>query len=278
MRPGAPVTAAGKVGDVNRRRPVVVAIACALVALPSCATFNRNDIAAEVGGRSLTAKAIEALAAAGDQPASADQLRDQLTKWIRVNVLEASTGTPAPVTAPTAADLDARYTQALAAIGSGQAQTNYEAGVNGPLICLRAITVDSLDDANEVLTTLQSGTSFADAAHQFSTDTIIAAAGGIVTGPDNSECLDPSGVNPAVVAALQDTPVGQPIAADLETFFAVLMLRPYNELLPESQSLIASTSVSQDQLDEIVDAAHIYVDPRYGRWDPDSGSVVTLSS
>ena len=56
------------------------------------------------------------------------------------------------------------------------------------------------------------------------------------------------------------------------------MLRPYDDLLPESKSLIASASVSQDRLDAIVDAADVYVDPRYGRWDPASGSVVALTS
>ena len=56
------------------------------------------------------------------------------------------------------------------------------------------------------------------------------------------------------------------------------MLRPYDELLPESKTLIAGAVVSQDQLDALVAAADIYVDPRYGRWDPASGSVVTLTS
>ena len=67
-------------------------------------------------------------------------------------------------------------------------------------------------------------------------------------------------------------------APDLGPFSAVLLLRPYNELLPESQALIANASVPQEQLDAIVGTAKIYVDPRYGRWDPDSGSVVTLTS
>ena len=146
------------------------------------------------------------------------------------------------------------------------------------MICLAAITVASIDDANSVLTTLQSGTSFADAARQFSTDAAIKEAGGVVKDANGNECLDPTTVNPAVTAALNDTAVGQPIAADLGTFSAVLLMRPYDELLPESQTSIARASVTQAQLNAIVDGADIYVDPRYGRWDPASGSVVTLSS
>jgi hypothetical protein len=263
---------------VNRRRSAVLVAACALIALSSCATFNRNDDAAKVGDRSLTAKAAEALAAAGGQPASGDQLRAQLTKWIRVTVLEASVGSAPPTSPTTSADLDARLTKAIAGLAGDKAKTLYETGVSSPVICLAAITVASLDDANSVLATLNSGTPFADLARQKSTDTVIAQAGGIVKGGPNGdqECLAPSGVNTAVVTALKDTPVGQPIAADLGTFFAVLMLRPYEDLLPASQALLANAVVSQDQLDAIVDAATIYVDPRYGRWDAATGSVVTL--
>src|SRR5215212_9974376 len=107
-------------------------------------------------------------------------------------------------------------------------------------MCLAAITVANIDYADKVLAAINSGTSFSDAAHQFSTDTVIADAGGVVKGRDGSECIAPNSVNPAVTAALKDTPVGQPIAADLDTFSAVLMLRQYDELSEESKKLIAS--------------------------------------
>jgi hypothetical protein len=55
------------------------------------------------------------------------------------------------------------------------------------------------------------------------------------------------------------------------------MLRPFEDLLPESQSLVATTVVTQDQLDALVDNADVYVDPRYGRWDAATGSVVELT-
>ncbi len=274
----------GNVRAVNRRRsalsacPVVAAL-FTLLTLTSCATFNRNDVAAKVGERSLSSTAVEALGATGDTAATGDQLREQLTKWIRVTVLEASNGTAAPTTPTTSADLDTRLSQAITTIAGDKARTTYETGLSGsPVVCLAAITVANIDDANNVLATVNSGTPFADAARQFSTDTVIGEAGGVVVSQDGSECMDPGNVNPAVTTALKDTPVGQPIAADLNTFSAVLMLRPFDDLLPESKSMIASAAVSQEQLDGIVNAAKIYVDPRYGRWDPASGSVVTLNS
>ena len=269
---------------MNRCRSASRTTACALICLSivitlsSCATFNRNDVAAKVGDRSLSAKAAETLAAAG-KTATGDQLRAELTKWIRVTVLEATTGAP-PVTAtPTAADLDARLSQALVTIAGDKLRTTYETGVGGsPVICLAAITVATIDDANSVLAKLNSGTKFADAAHQFSTDAVIAKDGGIVRGQDGGECIDPGAVNPSVITALKGTPVGQPIAATIGTFSAVLMLRPFDDLLPESKSKIAGAVVSQDQLDALVSDAKIYVDPRYGRWDPHTGAVVTLTS
>lgn len=269
---------------MNRRRPAAVTLIAtvtltALAALSSCATFNRNDVAAKVGDRSLSAQAAESLAAAG-KPATGDQLREELTKWIRVSVLEKSTGTAAPTPAPTTKDLDTRLSKALLVIAGDKAKTAYAAGVNGsPFICLAAITVATIDDANRVLATVESGTSFADAAHQFSTDTVIRDAGGVVKDQSGNECLDPRTVNnPSLITALQNATVGQPIAADLGTFSAVLMLRPFEDLLPASQALIASATVSQDQLDALVSAAKIYVDPRYGRWDSATGAVVTLTS
>ncbi len=267
---------------MNRRRstaPVIASALVVLISLTSCSTFNRNDMAAKVGDRSLSGKEVEALTATGGTAAAGDALRQELTTWIRVAVLETSSGTAEPATTSTPGDLDARLTKAIAAIGRDSARAAYEAGTGGsPLICLAAITVASIDEANNVLTSLQSGTSFADAAQQFSTDAVIKEAGGVVKDTNGNECIDPTTVNPAVTAALKDIPVGQPIAADLDTFSAVLMLRPYDELLPESQNSIASASVTQEQLSAIVDGADIYVDPRYGRWDPASGSVVTLSS
>jgi hypothetical protein len=269
---------------VNRRSSAAVAAVTlvaliSLTALSSCATFNRNDVAAQVGDRTLSAKAVAQLAAPAATP-TGDQLREELTKWIRVTVLETSTGTAAPTTTPTAAELDARLSQALLTIAGDKAKTAYEAGVNGsPFLCLAAIVVATIDDANSALAAVNSGTSFADAVQQFSTDAASRDAGGVVKDQSGNECLDPAAFGiPALTTALQGATVGQPLAADLGDFAAVLMLRPFEDLLPASQASIASATVSQDQLDALVSAAKIYVDPRYGRWDPATGAVVILTS
>lgn len=268
-----------------RRRSTVPAVACALIALTSalssCATVDRNDVAAKVGDASLSPKIAETLAATGGGAASGDDLRAQITKWIRTTVMESSTGQPPAAPPATTAELDTRYAVAVTAIAGDEAKALYESGVDSsPVVCLGAITAISSDDANRILALVQNGTAFADAARENSTDTVIASAGGIVKGGPNGddECLDPANVNPSVITVLRDTPVGQPIVADLDTFSAVLMLRPYEDLLPTSQLLIAGAVVPQDQLDAIVEGADVYVDPRYGRWDAVTGSVVAFAS
>jgi hypothetical protein len=250
--------------------------------MSSCATVDRNDVAAKVGEASLTPKVAETLAATGPLAATGDQLRAQITKWIRTAVLEEFNG-QGNVEPPTkSGDLDRRYTTAIVAIAGPDALDLYGSGVNGsPVICLAAITTATLEEANNVLTQLNNGTPFADAARANSLDTVIAQAGGIVRGGVNGdeECIDPQTVNnPALITALQPASVGVPFTAQLGNFAAVLMLRPFDELLPDSQALIASSVLQQGQLDALVDDADIYVDPRYGRWDTASGSVVALTT
>ena len=126
------------------------------------------------------------------------------------------------------------------------------------------------DDAKKVLAAITAGTSFADAAKQFSTDTTLAQNGGVVLDQNGAECLSSSTVNSTIVEVLGKLPVGLPAAVDLGTLTAVVAIRPFNTLKPESQQLVAAQA--------IVAKASVYVDPRYGRWDPVSASVVPLSS
>ena len=224
--------------------------AIGVLGLSSCATFNRNDVAARVGNDSLSSSAARALVTPDDQHTSGDLLRQQLTAWIKLDVLDEQ-----------------------------QSKAQYAKGLAGsPSVCLAAIPVASFDGTTEVMSALQSGMSFADAARQFSGNTALASSGGVVLAPDGTECMAPDGLAPAVATALQTTPVGQPVAADLDTFAAVLLLRPYDDLSFESRAVVAAASVSEAQLAVTLAGADIYVDPRYGRWNPETLSVVPLSS
>jgi hypothetical protein len=232
------------------RRSAVVAAAVSLLALSSCATFNRNDVAASVGSHSLSSAGARALVTPDDQHTIGDLLRQQMTAWIKLDVVDEQ-----------------------------QAKAQYDKGLAGSQsICLGAIPVVAIADTKPVLAALQSGMSFADAARQFSANQALAAGGGIVLAPDGTECMPPTGLAQAVADALKTTPVGQPIAADLGSFSAVLLLRPYSDLSFQARSVVAAASVSELQLAALLAGAHIYVDPRYGRWNAESLSVVPLTS
>ena len=225
------------------RRSAVLAAAASLLALSSCATFNRNDVAARVGGKSLSSAGARALVTPDDQHTIGDLLRQQMTAWIRLDVLDEQ-----------------------------QAKAQYDKGIAGsPSVCLAAIPVAAIADTAPVLAALQSGMSFADAARQYSANQALA------TG-DGTECMPPSGLAQPVTDALKTTPVGQPIAANLGSFSAVLLLRPYSDLSFQARAVVAAASVSEPELAKLLAGAHIYVDPRYGRWNAESLSVVPLTS
>lgn len=237
----------------------------ATAALSSCSTFNRNDVAARVGDDELTVKQAQqrVTASAGSAGANDDvtdgaQLRGQLTAWIKEDVIAVMRAQPG-----FEADVRAAY----------------EKGLNGSQsVCLGAIPVATIDGTVAIMTALQSGTSFADAAQQFSGDPDLAARGGVVLAPDGTECMTPENLAPAVVEALGNTPVGQPLAADLDTFAAVLLLRPFDDLSDETQAIVTAAAIGDRQLAQLYADAGIYVDPRYGRWDPLTQSVQPLKA
>ena len=232
------------------RRSAVVAAAASLLALSSCATFNRNDVAARVGSHSLSSAGARALITPDDQHTTGDLLRAQMTAWIKLDVVDEQ-----------------------------KAKAQYDKGLAGSQsVCLAAIPVAAIADTAPVLSALQSGMSFADAARQYSANQALATGGGIVLAPDGNECMPPSGLAQSVADALKTTPVGKPVAADLGTFSAVLLLRPYSDLSFQARGVVAAASVSELELASLLAGAHIYVDPRYGRWSAESLSVVPLTS
>ncbi len=259
-----------------RRSSAVLAAIVALMTLSSCATFNRNDIAAGVGSHSLTAAAAQGLVTADPTSTPGDQLRQQITTWVRITVLSNEAGTIVDSN-PTAASLQAQAKQAVDKLGPTFAREAYESGAEkSPKVCLGAIPVATADDAKPVLDALATGTSFADAAKKYSTDSTLASSGGVVTDQSGAECFS---VNPAIVTALAKVPVGQPVVVDLTApAAAVVVMRPFDSLSDAAKAVLASAGPSQEQFKALVAKSRVYVDPRYGRWDPATGSVVPLTS
>lgn len=254
------------------------ALVVALIVSTSCATFDRNNEAASVGDQALTIDQISALVDSTDDVVDAAVVRAQLTKWIRVELLEQAAGTTDPAVAITA-NLDARLAHGLTSLASqtpGAGRVLYESGpAASGLVCLAAITVDSPEAADAALADLAAGMSFADAADAYSNDPALAAAGGLVPYQPGAECFPVAGLNPVITDAVATAGAGNPVVVDIGVA-AVVMLRPFTELPAETQLELASQELNTTLLPELLAKVRVVVDPRYGVWNPATAEVDPL--
>jgi hypothetical protein len=247
-----------------RRSLVAVAglLACTALSssLTSCATFDRNDVAAKVGHSELTAKEAQQLVK-GDDPAQVGpHLRAELTAWIKLASVAESKGTS--------------LTQL-----QQQARDAYAQGVSGsPAVCVGAILVPAMSDTKAVLDALQGGMSFADAAGIYSQNSVLASNGGLLVDADGTECVASATVPGNLADALKEGKEGQPFAHDFGNFAAVLVLRSYDELSFDSRADVATSGLTELEMAKSLKDAGVWVDPRYGRWSTLSESVEPLQS
>lgn len=258
-----------------RRSSIVLGIALvAATSLTSCSTFDRADTAAIIGGEHLTRAELDAI---DGNVNGGDSIRRTITTWLQLGVMGGDT---AGIT--TASELDTRMKAAIVAISTPfqpQAEANYALGLDGaPLLCLRAIPVVAPNTPDTVLSALSGGMSFADAAKKFSSDPTLAASGGIVGDGNGTECLDPvNQLSPELVTALKGAKlaIGAPGAIKFRGSDIVIELRPFADLGPQQQAAFAQTLITAE-LKKRLDAAKVYVNPRYGHWDPASATVLAL--
>jgi parvulin-like peptidyl-prolyl isomerase len=162
-----------------------------------------------------------------------------------------------------------------------QIEADYAAGAETVgFTCLRVILFDasSSADVDVVLDELAGGTPFAELASQYSDDPTTAQTGGIVTNPQGGTCgpwadfaqQAPPEVVAAVAAAEPGTAIG-PIESGGLTL--LLQQRPFDEVAEEITATIQGTAASA-AMQALVQQSDVWVSPRYGRWEPQVGSVV----
>ena len=259
-----------------RRSPLVVGLALvAATTISSCSTFDRADTAAVINGEHLTRAELDAI---DGNLSGGDAMRQAITSWLQLGVMGGDT---ANIT--TAAELSTRIKAAIVSISSPylpQAAANYALGLNGaPLLCLRAIPLAASTTPDSVLTALKGGMSFGDAAKQFSSDATLAASGGIVGDGNGTECLDPATqLNADLMKVLKDAKLEVGVPADIifKNNHIIMELRPFDELGAQQKASFAQSLITED-LKKRVASAKVSVNPRYGRWDAASASVVALS-
>ena len=178
--------------------------------------------------------------------------------------LEAAASAQARIAAPGAEELERRYDESPASLG---------------VVCVRHVLLDSEAAADEVVAELAAGASIEDLAVERSTDPSAAENGGAIEG-ESGACLPietaRQQLDPTFVAAAATSSPGAPVGP-VETAFGwhVIEARPFAEV-SESLTGLFEESAGELLFSGYLATADVRVDPRYGRWDGLTASVVAL--
>jgi hypothetical protein len=267
------------------RRVSVAGIACGTllftIVASGCSSLNRNNDAARVEGHTLGRDEIGALVGNTDPVQDGAAVRVGITKWVRVELLEQTTGTADPAVASTA-NLDARLAAGLTALAAETPDAGRDVYTSGPavsgVVCLGAIPVDPPEVADSVLADLAGGMSWADAATKYSSDAGLASGGGVVLDQDGKECIAAAKVNPTILDPIVAAGIDTPLAVNLGATTAVVKIRSYDELSGDAQLELARTAMNVTRLPALLATADVYIDPLYGVWNPATAEVDPLKA
>ena len=293
----------------------MVALVILAAALTGCSTFDENDAAAVVDGAEITQQQFQdtltALAANTEETGIQEDFatgsvagetgRNVLGGLVRATASEqylAANGESVTDADREAAqgslpnwqqdlpsdvsDLVLDFQASGAArsrIAAGDAQERYEESPSDlGVVCVRHIVVNTEEEAQDVLTELEGGADFADLAAQRSIEPAAASTGGALPDPQTgAPCLSTAAavqsLDPAFVAGATAAVPGEPTEPVQSSFgWHVILARPYSEVEDSVLSIYGARLFAQ-----YLQSADVSVDPRYGRWDAESGSIVTLA-
>ncbi len=180
--------------------------------------------------------------------------------------LQAASTAQERIPAPDAAELERRYDRSPASLG---------------VVCVRHVLLETEAEAQDVMDELAAGAAIEDLATERSTDPSAAdnggaielATGACIPSADAAQQLDPT----FVAAAMTSSP-GEPVGPVQTSFgWHVIEARPYDEV-SDSLTTLYDESAGSLLFDGFMATADIHVDPRYGRWDGTSASVVVAVS
>lgn len=166
----------------------------------------------------------------------------------------------------------------------------YEQVAPGLPMCVNALLVATEEEAAAASARVDGGEAFATVAQEVSLDQASAEAGGFL------RCLDPAQSETTLGVDLSGFAVGQltdpiQVGADDAAQFAVFQVSSldgptYEQLLPQLEQQIPAEPVPTDpsQVDvegpllALLEAADITVDPKFGTWDAETGTIVPPDS
>jgi PPIC-type PPIASE domain len=301
---------------VIRRRRAALLVALAAVAASGCSTFDDNDAAATVGedevsrddyesmlaavsdaptlqftvdaatgtvagdnGRTLLTAMVEGaandqyLASAGESITEEDRdavlanvpeddpVLDLPDEVVQLFVdLQAAPTARGRVATPDGAELERLYVGSPGSLGA---------------LCARHIQVATEGEALDVLGELEAGADFVEVAAERSTDPAAAESDAVL----GAECIALSSVTqagPDFLSAIEASEIGEPTQpVQTSLGWHVIERRPFDEIAEPLEALFAEQG-TELMFDGYLATSDVGVDPRYGRWDPLTSSVVAL--
>lgn len=305
---------------MKRRIPFLACGLIAAVALSACSTFDTSRVAT-VNGQAIDKAVIEMLNAAGEGAAPAEdnvaalnggslrravgnmvqaRIAEQVAAQFGIDLTESRKSSQESlqqgltgerlrlweelseddrnlVTDFRAAPVAMLGTPGAAPVDLQQRYTNPE---RTGFFCIRFMAFESAELADAAYATLQDGADFGSLANDLQPE----SNGGIVAGPDGSECVSlesfrpPSTPNELTVALFNGVP-GEVIAplrvsTDNGVAWFILLHRPWEEI-GSILTAAVEASPSYAEFQSQLALASVRVAKRYGVWDPISASVVT---
>jgi hypothetical protein len=281
--------------------------------MSSCATFTESNQVARVGSVALERAELDALltdatpdAVSGEQiTVDMSTAHNMLNSWILTEILRSElTAAGLPVTdqdredaiaaifeelGPTWDDTTGSALKALQieqqavitrwrtgladSVSADQVRAAYEQGHDvSMVICASHILIMTIEKATEVQAELAAGRPFEEVAQEYSVDQATASNGGALP------CTNPVQFAQAFASEFTDAALAATIGVLTEPVstafgYHIIRLDPFTEArAPEITMLYTSENM---RFQRAARAAKVYVDPRYGTFDPQSG-VLTI--
>lgn len=275
---------------IGRSPTRFVLAATAMLAVAGCSTFTDAEVAARVGDAELTEDQMADLLreSAGDDDATVASAQDVseilnnfvLNEALRNDLRVAGVAVPEPATDElTRATLDesvgvavsAWQTAAPSPVEPELMRATYDRGlVDSNMACTAHILVEDEATADDVLDQLSAGGDFAELAAEHSIDPGSAALGGALpcdtTGNFSQQYI------PEYVTAAVEADIGVPVGPVQSQFgFHVIVVRPYDDLTDTDLTPLLSNPAVRFGF--AVSGVDVYVNPRYGTFDPTDGVV-----
>ncbi len=240
-------------------RTVLVALAATAV-LSSCSTVSNRDTVARFEDEEFTQDDLDD-ALGGDGTRSADAARAAINEWLFPQIIEA----------------DLLGADAVANVDETVVAARYAQGIeDAGVACPDVMVTESVEVADEAADRLRDGEDYATVFDEFNLDPSVTADGG---GCISFAQIDPAATSSPDVRALFSVNESDPIASATtqsqfgDEFGLVVVHRPYAELNDVDREA-ARAQIASSILGDDID---VYVDPRYGTFDPAFG-VVPLGS